>query len=69
MQVLELAAGGVTALESSQGDRKPRPLFLGATLVVQGLTLPLLIRRSTSTTTAARSARSCSGAGAPPTRR
>lgn len=29
MQVLELAAGGVTALEVQQGDRRPRPLFLG----------------------------------------
>jgi len=29
MQKLELAAGGVTALEISSGDRRPRPLFLG----------------------------------------
>jgi HK97 family phage major capsid protein len=29
MQKLELAAGGVTALEVAQGDRRPRPLFLG----------------------------------------
>jgi HK97 family phage major capsid protein len=29
MQKLELAAGGVTALEISRGDRRPRPLFLG----------------------------------------
>ena len=29
MQRLELAAGGVTALEVQQGDRRPRPLFLG----------------------------------------
>lgn len=29
MQKLELAAGGVTALEISKGDRRPRPLFLG----------------------------------------
>jgi HK97 family phage major capsid protein len=29
MQRLELAAGGVTAFEISQGDRRPRPLFLG----------------------------------------
>jgi len=29
MQRLELAAGGVTALEIQTGDRRPRPLFLG----------------------------------------
>lgn len=29
MQKLELAAGGVTAMEISTGDRRPRPLFLG----------------------------------------
>lgn len=29
MQKLELAAGGVTALEVAEGDRRPRPLFLG----------------------------------------
>jgi HK97 family phage major capsid protein len=29
MQVLELAAGGVTALEIQKGDRRQRPLFLG----------------------------------------
>lgn len=29
MQKLELASGGVTAMEVSQGDRRPRPLFLG----------------------------------------
>jgi HK97 family phage major capsid protein len=29
MQVLELAAGGVTAAEVQTGDRRPRPLFLG----------------------------------------
>lgn len=29
MQKLELAAGGATAMEVSQGDRRPRPLFLG----------------------------------------
>jgi len=29
MQRLELAAGGVTAMEVAQGDRRPRPLFLG----------------------------------------
>lgn len=29
MQRLELAAGGVTAMEISNGDRRPRPLFLG----------------------------------------
>lgn len=29
MQRLELAAGGVTAMEISAGDRRPRPLFLG----------------------------------------
>jgi HK97 family phage major capsid protein len=29
MQRLELAAGGVTAMEIANGDRRPRPLFLG----------------------------------------
>lgn len=29
MQKLELAAGGVTAMEIANGDRRPRPLFLG----------------------------------------
>lgn len=29
MQKLELASGGVTALEVATGDRRPRPLFLG----------------------------------------
>jgi HK97 family phage major capsid protein len=29
MQRLEMAAGGVTAFEIAQGDRRPRPLFLG----------------------------------------
>lgn len=29
MQKLELAAGGTTAMEVSQGNRRPRPLFLG----------------------------------------
>jgi len=29
MQKLELASGGVTAMEVSNGDRRPRPLFLG----------------------------------------
>jgi HK97 family phage major capsid protein len=29
MQKLELAVGGVTAMEISNGDRRPRPLFLG----------------------------------------
>lgn len=29
MQKLELASGGVTALEVASGDRRPRPLFLG----------------------------------------
>src|SRR5262249_7262567 len=29
MQRIELAAGGVTMMEISQGDRRPRPLFLG----------------------------------------
>lgn len=29
MQRLELAAGGVTAMEVANGDRRPRPLFLG----------------------------------------
>lgn len=29
MQKLELAAGGVTAMEIASGDRRPRPMFLG----------------------------------------
>lgn len=29
MQKLELAAGGVTAMEIATGDRRPRPMFLG----------------------------------------
>ena len=29
MQKLELAAGGVSAMEMQTGDRRPRPLFLG----------------------------------------
>jgi HK97 family phage major capsid protein len=29
MQKLELAAGGVTSFEIQQGDRRPRPMFLG----------------------------------------